>query len=278
MAYQRLIVCGDSYSEGMTDEVIDGKYRGWADRVADVMAKAHPDFTYVNLAIRGKLLGQVVEDQVPAALGFVRGSDTLFSFHAGANDALRPGFVAAAAKEKYQSAVRKLAATGATVMLFTVLEDTGNKGRGSKVWQERFGAFNRSIREVGAEVGAIVVDANGERFLSDRRFLAFDRLHLNSMGHYRCAEAVLEKLGYEFDPQWRTPLPPAKPTPWIKERAVGVLWFFVFGDFLLICSISVGITGLIPSLVFLIHFEILWVLQNWLHHLSLQLFDNPCIW
>ena len=77
MAYQRLIVCGDSYSEGMTDEVIDGKYRGWADRVADVMAKAHADFTYVNLAIRGKLLGQVVEDQVPAALGFVTGPDTL---------------------------------------------------------------------------------------------------------------------------------------------------------------------------------------------------------
>ena len=228
MIFNRLVVCGDSYSEGMTDEKIDGQYRGWADRVADGLAKKSPTFTYANLAVRGKLLQQVIDDQLPVAMKYITGPDTLVSFHAGANDALRPGFDAAAAKEKYQSAVRKLAATGATVMLFTVLEDTGNKGRGSKVWQERFGAFNRSIREVAAEVDAIIVDANGERFLSDRRFLAFDRLHLNEIGHYRCAEAVLEKLGYEFDPQWRTPLPPAKPTPWIKERAVGVLWFFVF--------------------------------------------------
>ena len=220
MIFNRFVVCGDSYSEGMSDEKIEGQYRGWADRVADGLAKKSPTFTYANLAVRGKLLQQVIDDQLAIAISYVTGPDTLVSFHAGANDALRPGFDAVAAKEKYQSAVRKLAATGATVMLFTVLEDTGNKGRGSKVWQERFGAFNRSIREVGAEVGAIVVDANGERFLSDRRFLAFDR--------YRCAEAVLEKLGYEFDPQWRTPLPPAKPTPWIKERAVGVLWFFVF--------------------------------------------------
>ena len=79
MVYQRFIVCGDSYSEGMTDEIIDGQYRGWADRVADEMAKAHPDFTYVNLAVRGKLLGQVVQDQVPVALSFVTGADTLVS-------------------------------------------------------------------------------------------------------------------------------------------------------------------------------------------------------
>ena len=228
MIYNRLVVCGDSYSEGMTDEMVDGHYRGWADRVADGLAKKSATFTYANLAVRGKLLPQVIEDQVPVALTFVTGPETLISFHAGANDALRPGFDPALAKERYQSAVRTLAASGATIMLFTVLEDTGNSGRGSKLWQERFGTFNKAVREVAAEVGAIIIDANQERFFSDKRFLAFDRLHLNAMGHSRCADAVLEKLGYEFDPGWRTPLPPAKPTPWIKERAIGVMWFFVF--------------------------------------------------
>jgi lysophospholipase L1-like esterase len=226
MIYNRFVVCGDSYSEGMTDEMIDGHYRGWADRVADVLAKKSPIFSYANLAVRGKLLPQVIEDQVPIALTFVTGPETLISFHAGANDALRPGFDQALAKERYQSAVRKLAASGATIMLFTVLEDTGNSGRGSKLWQERFGAFNVGVREVAAEVGAIIMDANQERFFSDKRFLAFDRLHLNALGHSRCADAILEKLGYEFDPGWRTPLPPAKPTSWIRKRAIGVLWFF----------------------------------------------------
>jgi lysophospholipase L1-like esterase len=228
MPFQRFIVCGDSYSEGMTDEIIDGKYRGWADRVADVMAQAHNDFTYVNLAVRGKLIGQVVEDQVPTALAFVTGPDTLVSFHAGANDALRPGYQASVAVPLYQEAVRLIAQSGAKVMLFTVLERTGNKGKGAEIWEKRFSEFNRGVRAVGAEVGAIVVDANQERFFSDRRFLAFDRLHLNSIGHDRCAQAVLERLGLPFDPAWRTPLPHAKKTPWIVEKGITVAWFFIF--------------------------------------------------
>ena len=228
MSFQRFIVCGDSYSEGMSDEIIDGNYRGWADRVADVMAQANPDFTYVNLAIRGKLIRQVVEDQVPEALKYVTGRDTLVSFHAGANDALRPGFQADVVNELYKATVRAIADSGATVMLFTVLEKTGNKGKGSEIWEKRFSQFNAAVREVGSEVGAIVVDANEEHFLSDRRFLAFDRLHLNAIGHNRCAQAVLEKLSLPFDPAWRTPLPPAKKTPWIVEKAITIAWFFVF--------------------------------------------------
>jgi len=212
----------------MTDEVVHGKYRGWADRVADVMAGANPDFTYVNLAIRGKLLGQVVEDQVPIALQYITGKETLVTFHAGANDALRPGYQASIAIPLYQQGVRLIAQSGATVMLFTVLERTGNKGRGAQLWEKRFSEFNRGVREVGAEVGAIVVDANQETFFSDRRFLAFDRLHLNAEGHNRCAQAVLEKLNLPFDPAWRTPLPPAKKIPWVLEKGVTVAWFVIF--------------------------------------------------
>ena len=228
MAFQRFIVCGDSYSEGMTDEVVDGKYRGWADRVADGLAKKSPTFTYANLAIRGKLLPQVIDDQLPVALTYITGPDTLVSFHAGANDALRPGYQASIAIPLYQEAVRLIAKSGATLMLFTVLENTGNKGKGSEIWEKRFSEFNKGVRAVGAEVGAIVVDANQEKFFSDRRFLAFDRLHLNAEGHKRCADAVLERLDLPFDPGWRTPLPPEKKTPWIIEKGVTVAWFFVF--------------------------------------------------
>ena len=84
MIYTRFIALGDSYTEGMSDEKLHGNYRGWADRVADGMAKAHPDFTYANLSIRGKLVKQVVEGQIDAALAQVTGPDTLISFHAGA--------------------------------------------------------------------------------------------------------------------------------------------------------------------------------------------------
>ena len=228
MKYKRLIVCGDSYSEGMSDEIINGQYRGWADRIADVMAQEEPEFTYLNLAVRGKLLKQVIDDQLPVAIGYVTGPDTLLSFHAGANDALRPSYKPEVAQALYAEGVRRAAKTGATLMLFTVLERTGNSGRGSDVWAARFGEFNKIVRKVGAEVGAIIIDANNETFFSDNRFLAFDRLHLNAEGHHRVAQALLEKLGYQFDPAWRIPLPPAKPTSWVKKRLITSIWFVTF--------------------------------------------------
>lgn len=212
----------------MSDEMVGEHYRGWADRVADELATHSKNFTYANLAIRGKLVSQVLSDQVPEALKHVTGKDTLISFHAGANDALRPGYDAAKTIAQYQNAVREIAKSGATILLFTVLEDTGNKGRGAEVWKKRFSEYNAAIKEVGREVGAIVSDANDLEFFRDIRFLAFDRLHLNVEGHWRVTHGVLEVLGYPFDSGWRTPLPPAKPTPWIKERLIGVLWFFSF--------------------------------------------------
>jgi hypothetical protein len=77
MHFNRFIALGDSMTEGMSDEIIDGNYRGWADRVADVLAAEEPNFSYANLAIRGKLLHQVVEEQVPNAIKFIEGEQTL---------------------------------------------------------------------------------------------------------------------------------------------------------------------------------------------------------
>ncbi|MTB15798.1 MAG: SGNH/GDSL hydrolase family protein, partial [Actinobacteria bacterium] len=128
MIYTRFIACGDSFTEGMTDDFVEGQYRGWADRVADILASGSPDFTYANLAIRGKLVRQVVSDQVPVAMTFVTGKETVVSFHAGANDVLRPNYKQEIVLPLYAQAVRDLAASGATVLLFTVLERTGNTG------------------------------------------------------------------------------------------------------------------------------------------------------
>jgi lysophospholipase L1-like esterase len=228
MIFQRFIALGDSFTEGMTDEIIDGNFRGWADRVADVLTTQTKEFTYLNLAIRGKLVKQVVDDQVPQALPFITGNGTLVSFHAGANDVLRPNYRPENVFPIYNEAVRKLAATGATLMLFTVLERTGNTGKTADMWAERFSAFNKNVRTMAAEVGAIIVDANEKKFLSDRRLLAFDRLHLNDLGHDRVTQGVLEVLGMPFDPNWRNPLPPAKPTPWVVRKATGAAWFLTF--------------------------------------------------
>jgi len=38
MRFSRFLALGDSFTEGMSDDIVDGHYRGWADRIADVFA------------------------------------------------------------------------------------------------------------------------------------------------------------------------------------------------------------------------------------------------
>ncbi len=228
MKFTRFIACGDSFTEGMTDEIVNGQYRGWADRVADVMASERPDFTYANFAIRGKLVSQVVHEQIPLALRYVTGPETLISFHAGANDVLRPNYRSELVLPLYADAVRAIAASGATILLFTVLEKTVSKGKTAQLWSSRFGEFNANVRAVAKEVGALVADANEDGFLSDPRFLAKDRLHLNPDGHDRVAQAVLQKLDLPFSSDWRLPLAPAVATPALFQVYENFRWFITF--------------------------------------------------
>jgi lysophospholipase L1-like esterase len=228
MQYTRFLVLGDSFSEGMSDEIINGKYRGWGDRVADVLAQQTPGFKYANFAIRGKLVKQVLDDQLPLALPLIEGPQTLVSFHAGANDALRPNFDRNVVRTAYVMAVTQLVQTGATVMLFTVLEKNGNGGKASAMWEERMSSFNSIVREVADKFNLLVMDASMDPESSNPNLLAFDRLHLNPTGHYRVAQAVLEKIGAPFDITWKNPIVAPKKKPWIMRKAITVLWFITF--------------------------------------------------
>lgn len=229
--YRNFIVLGDSFSEGMTDEVINGNYRGWADRVADVMAQHVNGFKYANLAVRGKLIHQVVADQVPVALQMIS-ADTLVSFHAGANDVIRPNYRAEITLPQYAKAVRDLAAElrkyGAQLMLFSVQESAAANTRTGVIWNERFKDFNKQVRELAMETGAILNEANDGRYPNDIRFLAFDRLHLNPEGHHRVAQGVLENLGLPFDDSYKIPLPPAKKELFVKRKVKNTLWIATF--------------------------------------------------
>jgi lysophospholipase L1-like esterase len=204
--FQRFIALGDSMTEGMNDLIVDGKFRGWADRVADVLATREPEFTYVNLAVRGKLVGQVVEEQLPVALKYINDISVkkiLFSFHAGANDVLRPKYDPEIVITRYNQAVAEIAAQGVRVMLFCVLEDFAREGKTGKALAERFRYFNENVRKTADEVGAILLDPNPDPFWRNKVFMSWDRLHMNELGHYYAAQGVLAKLELPHDPGFR---------------------------------------------------------------------------
>src|SRR5882757_3072610 len=66
--YSSYVAVGDSFTEGMNDRLPDGTFRGWADRLAGMLAAGQPEFQYANLAVRGKMLAEIVDEQVPVAL------------------------------------------------------------------------------------------------------------------------------------------------------------------------------------------------------------------
>ena len=226
--FTRFIALGDSMTEGMCDEIIDGNYRGWADRVADTLSKGNPNFSYANLAIRGKLLHQVIDDQIPVAAKYVTGPETLVSFHAGANDVLRPNYQADIAFAKYEKGVSDLSKTGATIIVFTVVDRVEGNGKTAQIWHERFSAFNVNVREVAHKFGAVIIESDDAKWLADLRFLAKDRLHLNADGHWRLSQAVLEKLGKDFDPAWKIPLAPAVKKSKLRKQSENLLWIIAF--------------------------------------------------
>ena len=217
-------------TEGMNDEIIGGNFRGWADRVADVLATTREDFTYMNLAIRGKLVGQVVREQLPIALEHIsdRPSEVLVSFHAGANDILRPKYVPENVIATYNEGVSILAERGVQLMLFCVLEDFAAGTKTGSALAERFRFFNENVKRIAREVDAILLDPNPEPFWHDKSFMSWDRLHMNSEGHYRAAQGVLAKLELPHDPNFRETKSNKERKSAIKKARENIHWFFAF--------------------------------------------------
>jgi lysophospholipase L1-like esterase len=193
---KRLVALGDSFTEGVGDE--DPRrpngLRGWADRVAEQLAAREPEFRYANLAIRGRLVEQVLAEQVEPALAL---DPDLVTLYAGGNDLIRPKVDIDALADEYDKAVAQLAGSGATIVLFTGID--GVEDPLFRKLRGRTAIYNEHIRAIAARHGALVVDMWGMRQLCDRRLWAADRLHLNAQGHHQVAIAVLDVLGVSHD-------------------------------------------------------------------------------
>ncbi|MGO3320019.1 MAG: glycosyltransferase, partial [Microbacterium gubbeenense] len=69
--WRRFVALGDSLTEGLCDtsRMLDGQYRGWADRLATMLAEsAGEDFLYANLAVRSRRVRDLTCVQIPDAL------------------------------------------------------------------------------------------------------------------------------------------------------------------------------------------------------------------
>lgn len=201
--WRRFVALGDSFTEGMEDVLrSDGRHSGWADRVAQRLAEVDPSGSvqYANLAVRGRLLPQVIAEQVPVAVDL---QPDLVTLGAGVNDAMRRTFDLDALATQLESGVRQLRGAGADVVLFAF----GDPSRRSSVMgliRDRIRGLNSATLAIAEAYGCRVVDFWGAAVFDDDRVWDADRLHLSPTGHQVASSAVLEALGVA-DAGWRTP-------------------------------------------------------------------------
>ncbi|MFD4946295.1 SGNH/GDSL hydrolase family protein [Streptomyces sp. NPDC058239] len=224
---------GDSFTEGVGDPGPDGTFVGWADRFAVLLADQLPDpdagtstegsthgnFRYANLAVRGRLLDQIVEEQVPRAKEL---APDLVSFCAGGNDIIRPGTDPDDVAERFERAVAEL-----TESVGTVLVTTGFDTRGVPVLRHlrgKIATYTAHVRSIADRYDCPVLDLWSLRSVQDRRAWDDDRLHLSPEGHTRVALRAAQVLGIDVpadpDQEW----PPQAQRGTLEVRRDDIHW------------------------------------------------------
>ncbi|WP_374200076.1 SGNH/GDSL hydrolase family protein [Arthrobacter sp. zg-Y1110] len=218
--WSRFVAMGDSFTEGIGDPNPDspGGNRGWADRVAEELASGQPDFSYANLAIRGRLLNQIIDEQLEPALAL---KPDLVTICAGGNDVIRPGGDPDRLAERMDGAVARLRGSGAGVVLFTG-PDLGSTPVLGGV-RGRAAIYNENLRTVAKRHGAVIADMWALRELNDPQMWAPDRLHFSPLGHHTIAAMVLDTLQvpHSLQPLETKPLPAKN---WRTARSEDMVW------------------------------------------------------
>jgi lysophospholipase L1-like esterase len=214
--YNRYVAIGDSSTEGLDDPDPRGGYRGWANRLAERIARTQGSLLYANLGVRGRRTRRILEEQLEPALAMHPDLVTVFS---GTNDVIGARVDIDAVARDMETMQRALAGAGATVLTFT-LPDLSAVMPLARIAAPRVRALNEALRAVAKASGAVLVDVAMHPVASDARLWSTDRLHANSLGHARIAHALANALSLpDADDSWSRPLP-AEPA---RSRAAKVV-------------------------------------------------------
>ncbi|SIO09727.1 SGNH/GDSL hydrolase family protein [Agromyces cerinus] len=225
---------GDSFTEGVGDELPDGSVRGWADFVAlGLAAAAREPIGYANLAIRGRKLGPIIDEQLAPAIAL---RPELLSFNGGGNDMLRPRMDEQVTASHFRDAIERIRGAGIHVLMLSGANPTDHIPMG-KVFDARGARLTAALVDLADRPGVTFVDNFNDQGLRDIRYWSPDKLHLNALGHARVASNVLTGLGIAVPVEWgveEVAAAPAGPKsrntaayyrefvlPWIGRRITG---------------------------------------------------------
>ncbi|OJF15029.1 SGNH/GDSL hydrolase family protein [Couchioplanes caeruleus] len=190
----RYVAIGDSFTEGLGDELPDGTVRGWADRVAAGLAATGEPVEYANLAIRGRLLEPIVTEQLDAALALTP-APTLITLNGGGNDMMRPGGDMKRLIDLTERAVRRCADAGVRLVLISGADPSDRLPFG-RVMRRRGDMLTAELGGLAARYGLDFANVFQDTEIRRAGYWSPDRLHLNAAGHQRAAGIILSAMGH----------------------------------------------------------------------------------
>jgi lysophospholipase L1-like esterase len=217
--FRRYVAIGDSSTEGLEDPDGAGRYIGWADRLAQHIADGQDEpLEYANLAIRGLRMHEIRTTQLADALALQPDLLTIFG---GVNDVIAARCDFDAIRADYVIVFGEARRQGATVLTFTMPDPAAINPLGARL-RERVNRLNAIIRSEAARRDVLVMDFDAFPVAQDPRLWYEDRLHGNTLGHIKVAEALAWRLGISgFDETWselmEEELPPRRP----REQITG---------------------------------------------------------
>lgn len=200
MASVRYVAIGDSFTEGVGDDLPDGRVRGWADLVAQGWADGRGEpIEYANLAIRGRLVWPIVHEQLEPALAL---KPTHLSFNGGGNDMLRPRTSVAHVVAAFDHVLRRCDEEGVQLIVLSGANPSAQLPM-ARMIQRRGDLLSAAVVARLQSRPDVVRALNWpDRELSTPGYWSEDRLHMNARGHHRVAARVLTALGVEPPSSW----------------------------------------------------------------------------
>lgn len=188
--YSRYVAIGDSQTEGLWDGDDSAGLRGFADRLAEIVDGHYPGLMYANLAVRGKRIRDLLDDQLPTALQM---RPDLVTVCIGMNDVMRPGSYFDDALVELEDLYAQLAVSGATVVT-TTFPDIKQVVPIGRLLASRVLRINATIRGASDYYGFRLVDLFNAPSMTDPDTWSADRVHGSSTGHMLFAAAAAEAL------------------------------------------------------------------------------------
>ncbi|MCV7174354.1 SGNH/GDSL hydrolase family protein [Mycolicibacterium sphagni] len=190
IGFSRYVAIGDSQTEGLWDGDDTIGVIGFADRLAALLDARYPGLMYANLAIRGKRVIDVLNEQLPQALAM---EPDLVTVCVGMNDVTRPGRMFTAAMADLENVYQQLADSGATVVT-TLFPDVAKMLPVGRLIGSRIREVNDVIKGAADLHGFGLVDLYNAESMNEPSIWSHDRMHASTRGHILFADAAAEAL------------------------------------------------------------------------------------